>query len=446
MSGLYRIIVHWTAGNNARACATDREAYHFMILKDGTVVRGTHTPEDNINTRDGRYAHHTGDGNTGSIGVALCGMGGYQSRRYVGQFPLTRTQCDSAFKLIADLCKKYNIDPNNVMTHYEFGKSHRGRSSGKIDITYLPPYPNLQADEIGSFIRKQVRQRMGFSSAIKGVPTGAAASTVPDEPTPIPEPTPEPSSDEPSDSSSSSSSSAAKNTPLAFLSTTNDWLEKVPQTTIDSFNNIIGTGENIAQSKVDDICEWLSYKVNVAVERKRQALIKTLHEQYMNNQNGPLMKAAKAISSFFSDPLGALGSLASAIFEPIKPVFDWLKILTKEIPRLAANLANIVSVLPPPPPNPHINFDKFKLKVNSFGLKEIVKGTSGMKAPEQMFSAPPDPFHADNFTGLFGDSSAELISEAFKYKLKPEDFESINAMIQKEAGSSILGDINLESF
>lgn len=482
---LWRIIVHWTAGSH-KACSTDINAYHYIIEADGNVLSGKFAPENNIACKRGNYAKHTGGGNTGSIGVSLCGMCGYQSRTSVGKYPLTKVQCETAFNLLAKLCRDYNINPQNIMTHYEFGVAHPvSTSHGKIDITYLPPYPTIQTSEVGGFIRNQVRTRLGMkpvdvriapgvvSSSGNSGGTSGGTSSGSSEKTPsasmfagggwFPKnpwgnmtPTPVGEIAEMGVATGGAAAVAAaevdtgeiNKSSLSFLKTTNDWLEKVPEVTTNALNNIVGSGERITQSKVDEVCEWLSYKVNVAVERKRQALIRTLHEQYENNQKGPVMKAAKAISSFVSDPLGSLGSFASAIFGPIQPVFDWIKVLIKEIPRLAANLANIVSSLPPPPPNPQINFDKFQIRVNSIGLKEITKGTAGMKVPEQMFPEPPDPFHHDTFAGLFGDESADLVSGAFKYQLKPEDYESISAIIRKETGGDLLDDIDisLDSF
>ena len=70
-----RIIIHWTAGtyqpNN-----TDFEHYHYLVNGDGMVINGKFKPEDNLNCNDGKYAAHTGGGNTGSIGIAMCGMSG----------------------------------------------------------------------------------------------------------------------------------------------------------------------------------------------------------------------------------------------------------------------------------------------------------------------------------------------------------------------------------
>ena len=43
------------------------------------------------------------------------------------------------------------------MTHYEFGlKNPKTTSAGKIDIVYLPPYPQIKKQDIGNFIRNKV--------------------------------------------------------------------------------------------------------------------------------------------------------------------------------------------------------------------------------------------------------------------------------------------------
>lgn len=155
-----RIIIHWTAGtyqpNNS-----DFEHYHYLINGDGLVIKGKYTPEDNENVNDGKYAAHTGGGNTGSIGVAMCGMANYSPQRGIDstKYPLTKVQCERCFKLIAQLSKKYNIPitPQNVMTHYEFGQAHPNTSSaGKIDIITLPPYLVL-TNKIGNFIRNKAK-------------------------------------------------------------------------------------------------------------------------------------------------------------------------------------------------------------------------------------------------------------------------------------------------
>lgn len=154
-----RIIIHWTAGGNFPN-DHDKECYHFLVDSLGRLHNGKYTPEDNLNCNDGKYAAHTGGGNTGSIGIALCGMAGYKNPKNIGNYPLTKVQCERAFKLIAELSQKYNIPikPCNVMTHYEFGlKNPKTSSAGKIDITFLPPHSYLTDDEVGKFFRNKAK-------------------------------------------------------------------------------------------------------------------------------------------------------------------------------------------------------------------------------------------------------------------------------------------------
>ncbi len=158
-----KVVIHWTAGAN-QPNNTDYEHYHFLVNKDGIVIAGKYTPEDNENCNDGKYAQHCGGGNTGAIGVSMCGMYGFKDKNNVGEYPLTKKQCEATFKLVAELCKKYNIAITNktVLTHYEFGQSHPNTSSyGKIDIVYMPPYPEIEKNKVGDFIRNKVRWYLG---------------------------------------------------------------------------------------------------------------------------------------------------------------------------------------------------------------------------------------------------------------------------------------------
>lgn len=152
-----KIIIHWTAGTH-KPNAIDLEHYHFLIDGEGKKHNGKYRPEDNENCTDGRYAAHTGGGNTGAIGVSMCAMAGFTSATNVGRYPITPVQLEACFKLCAELCKKYNILVENVWTHYEFGKNHPDTDShGKIDIIYLPPYPLVKRNEVGGFIRNKIR-------------------------------------------------------------------------------------------------------------------------------------------------------------------------------------------------------------------------------------------------------------------------------------------------
>ena len=155
--GFTKIIVHWTAGGYTPN-SVDLKHYHYLIDGNGNVNHGIYKPEDNLNCYAGKYAAHTGGGNTGAIGIAMCGMLGFKNKNAVGAYPLKAKQVESCFKLCAELCKKYNIPIANVWTHYEFGKNHPDTTSvGKIDIIYLPPYPEVKTNEVGNFIRRKVR-------------------------------------------------------------------------------------------------------------------------------------------------------------------------------------------------------------------------------------------------------------------------------------------------
>ena len=154
-----RIIIHWTAG---AYYPTDyeKEHYHFLVDKEGYVHNGKFKPEDNEVCKVGKYAAHTGGGNTGSIGVSICAMAGFKNKKAVGNYPILKKQFESAMALCAKLSIKYNISstPQTVMTHYEFGKKNpKTTSAGKIDIIYIPPYSWVSQDEAGSFIRSKIK-------------------------------------------------------------------------------------------------------------------------------------------------------------------------------------------------------------------------------------------------------------------------------------------------
>ena len=161
-----RIIIHWSAGVYYPT-EFEKKHYHFLIDKDGNVHNGKFKPEDNAFCKVGEYAAHTGGGNTGSIGVAFCAMAGFKNKNSVGNYPILKKQFESAMEFCAKLCKKYKIDVTvqTVMTHYEFGvKNPKTTSAGKIDIIYLPSYPWVAQEEIGSFIRSKIKWYM-----VKGV-------------------------------------------------------------------------------------------------------------------------------------------------------------------------------------------------------------------------------------------------------------------------------------
>ena len=61
--------------------------------------------------KKGHYAMHTLKGNTGSIGIGMCGMLGFCRPDLDYRFPLTASQVESCFYMSALLCKQYAILP-----------------------------------------------------------------------------------------------------------------------------------------------------------------------------------------------------------------------------------------------------------------------------------------------------------------------------------------------
>ncbi len=84
-------------------------------------------------------------------------MKDFDEKKRQTNYPLTKIQCEKLFFETARLCYKYKIPitPETVLTHYEFNKRHH-ITTGKIDIIYLPPYPNIEKEKVGDFIRNKV--------------------------------------------------------------------------------------------------------------------------------------------------------------------------------------------------------------------------------------------------------------------------------------------------
>lgn len=156
MTSLTKECLHWTAGTNT-PCREDLAAYHYCVDKLGRIYPGIHTPEDNLNCYDGKYAKHCGGGNTGCIGLAVCGMAGFSISKKQTKYPLTQKQIEAFCCLAAYLSVKYGIliDEKNVFTHYEFDKKKK-KPEGKIDITYIQYLPNLSQNSIGKYLRQKI--------------------------------------------------------------------------------------------------------------------------------------------------------------------------------------------------------------------------------------------------------------------------------------------------
>lgn len=160
---MQRIIVHWTAGQHA-ASAIDREHYHILIEGDGKPVRGK--PSIALNEAPVRpgYAAHTLNCNSGSVGVALCGMAGATEAPFdAGRQPITAAQWEVLPSVLADLCRRYGIPvtPATVLTHAEVQATLGIPQRGKWDIARLPFVRSLDsAAKVGDAMREATAIRL----------------------------------------------------------------------------------------------------------------------------------------------------------------------------------------------------------------------------------------------------------------------------------------------
>ena len=177
-----RIILHWTAGSHA-ASSVDREHYHLLIEGDGRVVFGDYEISDNESVADNRYAAHTRNLNTGSIGVAVCAM--LDARQVPfdpGKYPITEAQVQTLVREVARLAKGYGIPitRQTVLSHAEVQPTLGVAQAGKWDIAWIPGWKNATNPvAVGDHLRALIRAEMS-------APAPAATS-----PQPKPEKTPE---------------------------------------------------------------------------------------------------------------------------------------------------------------------------------------------------------------------------------------------------------------
>lgn len=214
---------------------------------------------------------------------------------------------------------------------------------------------------------------------------------------------------------------------LSFLSSTNDFLETVPYTIDRFFDRIFESGERITQKGVDMVCEWSAWRINTWVEGARQGVIKALHGQNSNAKS--MLEPMEDLKQCMSNPMKAVGAVASVVKKiisiligPIKIVYEFLSQLIKELARLAKNLANIMYALPPTPPSPDINFDKFHLQVKSIGMADITSDPSHMVDPEVMFEEPIVPF-SDEYYKALGDERRTVYRKQLPFYSLPSTYQ-----------------------
>lgn len=139
MSNLRRIVLHWTGGG-AYPNAVDLKSYHALVDQDANRHDGDLAPEANIDISNGVYARHAGQFNTGSIGLALCGMRGAKERPFdMGPSPITSAQFEEAARWAAEFCVTYGIavSRDTVLIHSEV-LPRFGRGIYKWDVNWLP--------------------------------------------------------------------------------------------------------------------------------------------------------------------------------------------------------------------------------------------------------------------------------------------------------------------
>lgn len=157
---MQRIIVHWTAGTN-EASEFDREHYHLLVEGGGKVVRGKPSIALNVTPVQAGYAAHTRAANSGSIGVALCGMANaMETPFFAGPFPINEAQWDQMLIVLAELCRAYDIAPERetLLSHAEVQGTLKINQAGKWDITRLPFPPQISgALAVGDYMRGRVK-------------------------------------------------------------------------------------------------------------------------------------------------------------------------------------------------------------------------------------------------------------------------------------------------
>jgi len=158
-----RIILHWTEGWR-EPNAVDLEHYHFLIAENrlsvARVARGDHSVADNVSTADDDYAAHTRGLNTGSIGVALCGMVGCEERpRKPGKNPYSQAQYNLMVKAVAQLCEFYKIPvtPQTVLAHGEVQAVLGVKQAGKWDPMYFPWAPLVDGKTVMDRMRAEIK-------------------------------------------------------------------------------------------------------------------------------------------------------------------------------------------------------------------------------------------------------------------------------------------------
>lgn len=155
-----RLIAHWTGGPHT-VTSLDREHYHFITAGNGSIVPGVSVIPNAFKPARRGYAAHTLGTNSRSLGVSVAAMLGAVEGRTHGSHPITALQWANFIRLIAQLCRTYNIPITDmtVLTHAEVQTNLNRPQKGKWDISVLPfdPKQPRGAKAVGDRMRAEVR-------------------------------------------------------------------------------------------------------------------------------------------------------------------------------------------------------------------------------------------------------------------------------------------------
>ena len=221
---------------------------------------------------------------------------------------------------------------------------------------------------------------------------------------------------------------------LDWLKNANATLEQLPNGILSYFDAIAQLGEKASQTFVDGICEYAAWMVNITVERIRQRILEGLYEQ--NTVVRVITDTINIGKKVIQDPLGTIASFFSTITSPFTEAIKFAVELIQELAKLAGNLAKIASALPPAPPNPQINYDKFQLKLGDISMGALGSADS-LPEPEVIFPRPENPFGKNAFKKAFAEG--KKASETNDVKEFKEKMAKVKAEREKTAQAKVVG-------
>ncbi len=192
--GIERMVLHWTAGESDipdggghAARPKELRRYHILIehdegptpdpLDDEIRVLAGVPIERNAGKVSAPAAHNDPDGyaahvrgfNSGSVGLALCGMRGAVDYRRgdrtdvdPGPSPISIRQVEVMIATAVQFLViwGFNPTPDRLFTHWEAGFLHNRPQGGRWDIGWIPGY-SFRREQVGEWIRERVREAMG---------------------------------------------------------------------------------------------------------------------------------------------------------------------------------------------------------------------------------------------------------------------------------------------